>query len=222
MKSYELRTGAYINESGQKIDFDYYTDIPIVKKVSFVNSVVNTVVGDNYISILRDLIFDFRLVDMFTDIDVSEIADSPNSLTRIEEFLDSGIADIVKASINQNVLDELNKSVDDSIQYKTGIHRSELMTALTSLVNSLDNTVNNLNSEDMMEIAKKLNTVSDTLTTDNIMQSYVNSNMFGKTIDEIKEQRDKENHMIEEVNKLASSGVPIEEIEAAIKKVEGD
>ena len=53
-------------------NFNFATDISAYNKLVFVNSVVETIVSDdNYNSIVRDLIFDFNIVKVFTDVDTS-------------------------------------------------------------------------------------------------------------------------------------------------------
>lgn len=207
MKSYELVNTKYFNKDGKEVDFSCYKDIPIIRKVNFINNIVNIVVEDNnYYAILRDLIFDWMLVDVFTDIDVSEIKESPNSILAMEDFIDLGVAEIVKECIDENVLTELNQAVDDAIAYKTGIHKNELLDAMTTLVHSLDNTVKKLESDDMVKIIQKLGKASDDLTTDNIVQSYMKSDMFGKTIKEIKEEHDRQDKVVEQIKESVKDG----------------
>lgn len=173
----EVRTGTYI-KGEESFNFDFYTDLTIAKKLEFVNSVVNLVVNDdNYNSVIRDLIFDFYIVDIFTTIDTIDLLSSSFFLDDVEEFLDeTNIVDIVKANAREGLIDELNKAVNLSIEYKTGIHVNYLNEALTSLVNTFENKMNEVDLDSMMEMAQKFSGITDEFTTENVVKAYLSNN----------------------------------------------
>lgn len=184
----EVRTGTYI-KGEESFNFDFYTDLSASKKVEFVNSVVDILVdGENYNFIIKDLIFDFFIVDVFTNIDTKELMESPFFLNDVEEFLDEiNVVDIVKTNVKTGLITELDKAVNLGIEYKTGIHENPLNEALTSLVNTLENKINDVDLDSMMEMATKLNGITDDFTTENIVKAYTSTDIFKRNVAELKE-----------------------------------
>lgn len=193
----ETKLGTYIRGE-ESYTFTFETDLSTSKKAKFVNSVVSLVVDkeyDNYNLVIRDLVFDFYVIDTFTDIDTTEFIDFDNFLDDVEDFLlETNIVEIVKANAFPTLFDELNKAVDKAIEYKTGIHPSPLNEALASLINTLEKKVNELDMSSAMEMAQKFAGITDTLTTDDIVKAYLNSDRHKKNLDEIAEsQKGKKN-----------------------------
>ena len=71
-------TGSYVYNE-EIISFDFYTNLNATDKIGFVNSITNILVGENYNYIVKDLIFDYMIIQMFTTVDTSEIDKSSNS-----------------------------------------------------------------------------------------------------------------------------------------------
>lgn len=182
--------GTYI-KGEELIDFSFGTDLSVFDKQKFVNSVVGLVVDEkNYNSVLRDLIFDFYVVDMMTDIDTSEFKESSFFVNDVEKLLEeTNIVDIVKANAAPTLFDELNNAVDKSIEYLTGIHSSPLNEALASLVNVLEKKVNEFDMRSMMGMAQKFAEMTGKLTEEGIVNAYINSDMYKKNLDEIAESK---------------------------------
>ena len=175
-----IKTGTYINYSNdESYNFNFATDLSAYRKMMFVNYVVNSLVDDErYDSIVKDLIFDFGLLSILTDIDTSFINqeddedNSINPIIFIEQFLDeTNVVDIVKANMVDGLLDELNKAVDKSIEYRTGIHPSPLNDALASLVYTLEKKVNEFDMSGSMEMVQKLDSITGDLTIDNVVNA---------------------------------------------------
>lgn len=177
----EKKTGVYTNK---EVDytFNFYIDLTVSQKMKFVNSIVALVVdGNSYNSVIRDLVFDFYVVDIFTDVDVSDFKHSIRFLDDVEEFLhNTNIVDIVKENVSYILFDELNKAVDDSIEYLTGIHKNPLNYALTSLVNTLERKVNEIDLSSAMEMASKFSNMTEELTPDSILKAYMKSDIYNK------------------------------------------
>ena len=170
----------------------------------FTNYVVNSIVDDDrYDSIVRDLIFDFGLVHILTDIDTSFINQTDddgnpiNPIIFIEQFLEeTNVVDIVKANMEVGLLDELNKAVNKSIEYRTGIHPSPISDALASLLSTLEKKVNEFDMSSMMEMAQKFAGMTGDLNVDSIVNAYMNSDMHKKNLDEIAESKKSEKNEI--------------------------
>lgn len=187
-----VKTGAYTYKN-ESIPFNFYTELRAVDKIKFINAVLDTLIDTNYYSVIRDLVFDFQIVNVFTDVVVPELQDSPSPISIIEEFLDdTNIVEIVKANVDKKLIAELEKAVDENIEYRTGIHKNTLEDALTSLLHTVEQKINDVDTEGMMEMAMKLNSISDELTPERILQAYSETDMFKNRIYE-KEQK-RQNH----------------------------
>ena len=120
-----IKTGVAIDKrTNEELKFNFQTDLTIKEKIRFVSNVVNTVVGDDYYSFLKDLIFDFEIIEIFTDIDTSDISEATDRIATMEEFVNNtNVVEIVKAN-SENVIAELYQAVEDDLEFKTGVHRS--------------------------------------------------------------------------------------------------
>lgn len=187
-----VKTGAYTYKN-ESISFNFYTELRAVDKIKFINAVCDTLIDTNYYSVIRDLVFDFQIVNVFTDVVVPELQDSPSPISIIEEFLDdTNIVEIVKANVDKKLIAELEKAVDENIEYRTGIHKNTLEDALTSLLHTVEQKINDVDTEGMMEMAMKLNSISDELTPERILQAYSETDMFKNRIYEKEQER--QNH----------------------------
>ena len=191
----ETKLGTYIRGE-ESYTFTFETDLSTSKKLEFVNSVVSLVVNEEYYnSVIRDLVFDFYIIDTFTNIDTTELKDSDRFLDDVEDFLlETNIVEIVKANALPTIFDELNKAVDKSIEYRTGIHPSPLNDALASLVNTLEKKVSEFDMSGAMEMVQKFARMTGELTPENVVKAYVDSDIHKKNLEEIAEnKKDKEN-----------------------------
>lgn len=184
--------GTYVR-GDELIDFNFGTDLSIADKQKFVNSVVDLVVNDlerKYNSILRDLIFDFYTIDFLTDIDTTVLKESSFFVNDVEQFLEeTNIVDIVKANASPTLFDELNKAVDKSISYLTGIHTNPINEAVASLISALEKKVNEFDMGSMMDMAQKFVSMTGELTPDSVVNAYINSDMHKKNLEEIAESK---------------------------------
>lgn len=185
-------TGAYVY-NGESLNFNFYTSISAYDKLVFVNSVVDTLIDDNrYDSVVRDLIFDFNIIRVFTDVDTSFVnmvdddGKKINPIIPIEQFLEeTNIVDIIKTNMEDGLLDELNKAVDKSIQFRTGIHPSPLSDALSSLLSTLEKKINEVDLSSMMDMAQKFAGMTGELTPESIINAYIGSDVHKKNLAEI-------------------------------------
>ena len=184
----EMKTGVY-TYNDESYSFNFRTDLSVANKVKFVNSVTSLVVDEtHYNSVIRDLIFDFYIVDIMTDIETTEFKDSLTFLNDVEDFLlSTNIVEIVKANAFPTLFDELNTAVDKSIQYLTGIHPSPLSDSLASLLSTLEKKINEVDLNSMMAMAQKFASMTGEFTPDSIVGAYMNSDMHKKNLDEIVE-----------------------------------
>lgn len=193
-----IKTGTYINYTNdESYNFNFATDISAYRKMLFVNYVVNSIVEDDrYDSIVKDLIFDFGLVSILTDIDTSFINQKDddgnpiNPIIFIEQFLEeTNVVDIVKANMVDGLLKQLENAVDKSIEYRTGIHPSPFNDAIASLLSTLEKKVNEFDIGSMMKMAQKFAGMTGDLTVDNVVNAYINSDMHKKNLEDIAESK---------------------------------
>lgn len=181
----EVKNGIY-TFNGIDVGFSFYTNLSAVNKVNFVNTVTNYIVDENYNAIIRDLMFDFEIVDTFTDVDLTEIRESVDTLSKIEEFLsETKIVDIVKENMVDGLLQALNKAVDDNISYRTGVQRNSLSDALFNLMETFNKKINDIDIDSLMKVAQKLNNMTGDLSVDSILEAYVSSDLYKKELKNI-------------------------------------
>lgn len=173
-----LMSGIY-TRNGEEFVFEYKTDLSIKEKDIFAMNVCDTIIGSDYHSLLKDLVFDFQIISSFTNIDLSEIKNTDDTIDWVESFIEeTNIVDIVKPNLKEGLLDELEKAIDTNIEYRTGIHKNILHEALSSLVKTLEEKIGGVDAEAMMDMASALSGLNGELTTDNLIQSYISSGIL--------------------------------------------
>ena len=186
-----VKNGVYIR-NGVENSFNFYTNLRATDKIKFVNTVVDTLVGDNYNFIIRDLIFDFEIVDVFTDVDISDIANANDAISAIEDFLDeTNIVEIVKANA-QDIIEELSNAVNDGLEYRTGIHKNPITESLGHLLNTLDKKVAGIDTDNVMKMAQVIGNMTGELTPEKMIEAYAKSDVFKEKYEKL--IADRENH----------------------------
>lgn len=190
----EVKMGVYTRKTEnteESFEFKFYTDLTVAQKLLFTNSVTNLVVDENnYNSIIRDLIFNFYVVDVFTDISTEEFKQSPSFLNSVEQFLEeTNIVDIVKANTLPSLFEELNKAVDKAIEYKTGIHPSPIGDSFASLIKTIEKKVNEIDLNDMIGMVQKFAGMTGELTPESIVNAYMNTDIHKNNVIKIEEAK---------------------------------
>ena len=194
----EMKTGifTYNNES---YNFNFKTYLSAYDKLVFVKTVVGALVDDDsYDVVIKDLIFDFAIIEVFTNIDTSFINtkdDDGNDISPIvliEHFIEeTSVVDIVKANIEDSLLDELNRAVDLNIQYLTGINPNPLNDSLASLFSTIEKKINEVDLDSMMDMVQKFANMTEDFTLENAVNAYMNSDVHKKNLKEIEESKKK-------------------------------
>lgn len=189
-----MKMGTY-TYNGESINFNFYTDLSIANKMKFVNSVVSLVVDDdNYNSVIRDLVFDFYVIDMMTDIDTTEFKKSETFLDDVENFLlSTNIVEIIKENAFPTLFGELNDAVDKSIAYRTGIHPSPLSNAIASLLTTIEEKIDGIDLESMTKMAEKFAGMKDEFSMENLVKAYMNSDVHKQNFAEIMKAKTEKN-----------------------------
>ena len=194
------KIGAYFYND-ESYNFEFATSLSASEKISFINSIVDTVVSNNYYTVIRDMLFDFAIIRTFTDIDTTFVKNSDSMIDTIEEFLnETNIVDIVKANIEIGLLDSLNEAVDKAIEYRTGIHPSPIADALSSLLSTLERKVNEIDLGSAMSMAQKFAGMTGELTPESLINAYMNSETHQNNVVEIEESK-KQNKKSSKSNK---------------------
>lgn len=196
MKEMKVGTCIYNEES---FNFEFKTNLSAHEKLIFVNSVVDKIVDkDNYNSIIRDIVFDFAIVEVFTNIDVSfeeqkdEDGNDIHPIVFMEQFLEeSNVVDIVRENVEIDLFKELNKAVDLNIEYRTGIHPNYLNEVLVDLVSTLEQKVKNFDLDSVMNVASKFGDMKEELTMENLVKAYTSTDMFKNNLAEIEDVKNK-------------------------------
>ena len=191
-----MKTGVYTHND-ETFEFNFATNLSANKKRIFVRTVVGALVDDiNYDFVLRNIIFDYTTILMFTDVDMSflrtvdEDGEVTTDIELLEDFLlETNIIEIVKANAFPTLFDELNNAVDLSIRYRTGIHPSPLNDALSSLLSTLEKKVNEFDMGSMMGMAQKFAGMTDEFNLDNIVNAYMNSDTHKNNLAEIEKAK---------------------------------
>jgi hypothetical protein len=192
----EMKVGVF-NYNNESYEFNFKTSLSAYDKLIFVKTVVGSIVDENgYDSVIRDLVFDFAIVAIFTNVDTSfinmkdDIGNDIAPIILIEHFLEeSNVVDIVKANMEIGLLDELNRAVDLDIQYLTGIHVNPLSKAIENLVSTIEEKVDGIDLEAMMSMAQKFASMTDDFTVKNVVNEYMNSDMHMQNLAEIAEAK---------------------------------
>lgn len=194
----EMKNGVFTYKD-ESYNFDFKTSLSAYDKMIFVKTVVDNIVGDNsYDVVIKDLIFDFAIIEVFTNIDTSfintkdENGDDIDSIILIEHFLEeSNVVDVVKENMDVGLLDELNHAVDLNVQYLTGINPNPLNEAIASLVSTLEKKINEVDLDSMMDMAQKFASMTDDFTLENAVNAYMNSDIHKENLAEIAEAKKK-------------------------------
>ena len=189
----EMKAGVYAyNEESH--NFNFYTGLSAYDKLKFVHSVTDILVDDKeYNSVIRNLVFDFYIVDIMTDIDTKEFKESSFFVNDVEQFLEeTNVVDVVKANMEIGLLEELNNAVDLNIQYRTGIHPSPIADSISSLLSTLEKKIKEVDLTSMAEMAQKFAGMTGELTPERIVNAYINSDMHKKNLAEIEEAKGKQ------------------------------
>ena len=191
-----VMTGSYVYND-EIVNFEFYTDLSVSEKLTFINSVVDIVVDEgNYNSIIKDLMFDYMVVEIFTDIDTSFLKTTNGTdIDLLEDFLlETNIVDVVKANAFPALFYELDDAINKSIEYKTGIHRNSLEDALAGLVNILEKKIDDIDmgSIDLNKMSKMAELFagrSNEFTPENVVKAYLQTDIHKKNLEEIAESK---------------------------------
>ena len=176
---------------GQDVEFHYATTATYLEQAAFVDAATQSVIqSGNYIPLLKDIMFNLKLVQMFTDIDMRQFyVDDQFSLDAFEAFdNETGVSTMLKvALIDNEVMINLMQSIDDNIAYRTGIRRDEISTAIVELIRTLAQKIDSLGdgieTSAVNEFMKKFN--ESGFDGESLVDAYLNSEQYKKNVAEV-------------------------------------
>lgn len=171
----------YDNELEKEIEFKYYKEISLSKKLDFVNNVLDVLFQNNYCyAVIRNELFDIMLVDSFTDVFLEE-EDFTFTINEIDKFLSkTNVVDILKKEINSTLLKELSDTIDINIAYKTGVNLNSISTSFSSLLKTIEEKVSNFNVDELTNTLKEFANMTDGLSQEKIIELYTKSDKYKK------------------------------------------
>lgn len=200
------KTDTYIY-NGETVEYHYSPTATYTEQAAFVQNVGNTIVSDNsYIPLLKDITFRFKLVQTFTDIDISQFADDEGMLDidKFDEFdKETSVSLVLQNNIDSVMIENLYTSVDDYISYKTGMNKDTVATAITDLIKAFTIKVKamytSVDLEQAMDFIKKLG--NSDINAESLVNAYLGSDSFKNNVasvvdaknEQIKELQDKVN-----------------------------
>ncbi len=187
------KMGAYIDpKTDKEVSFNFWTDLGAKDKMRFVANVTDTIIGENYFSFLKNLIFDFEIIEMFTDIDTSDVSEATDTISMIEEFVNTTkVVEIVKSNVKQGLIDELMQAVEDNLEYRTGVHHNPLTNSVVGLINTIETKINEIDTNSMAQLAEMFNGMTGEITADGIINAYANSPIFLQSLEDRQKAHDK-------------------------------
>lgn len=220
IKEYDGMT-TYTNvRNGATTEFNYCYDIPMSQKIAFVDSVVNPVVGDDYYyPMIKDIMFEFRMIQFFTDID-TDVVDGDDVIDQIVKFLESNdAADVIKVSVNFDVVQGLYDAVDKAIEYKTGIHPSPIADGIASILKMAEKKLSSIDVDSANAMAKVFGNMQGNITPDKMLEAYANSDVFKKMHGDVVKKQDERDKKAEDRLNIVKGNLSLDAGE--IKKIDG-
>ena len=210
-----VKMGIYTH-NGKEVNFNFYTSLRAYDKMRFVKNVTDLVVGDDYNSVIRDMMFDFMIIDIFTDVDITEINNSKDAINMIEQFLDdTNIVKIVRDNAEIGVIAELEKAVDDNIEYRTGVRRNPIVDSISNLLNTIETKLVGIDTDSMMQMAQVISGMSGEMTPERVWEAYSKSNIFKEHYAKLLADRKRHDTAIEDIGVIKNSANNDEKISTA-------
>ena len=211
-----VEVGVY-HRGDEEIAFAYKNDMPIGMKVAFIDSVVDVVAGDDYYyPILKDLIFDFQLVNVLTNIevDIEDGLTNMQQLNAIEEFMNGcDIADVLKINLDIDMLMELYEGVNRAIEYKTGIHPSPIADGIASILKVAEDKMRGFDMNSVSDLAGVFSKMQGDITPEKMLEAYANSDVFKKMANDVVEKQNKRSKAFDDAVANADKGAGFSVVE---------
>lgn len=188
-------TATFVNPfTGKEQEYSYWTNISTVRRTLFVRSVVEAIVTDNfYDGLLKDMLIKRTVIALFTDVPLgsSEEEDFTDGMIDVgtieksEIFVEqSGIYETVMEHMEPGVMAPILKSIDENIEYKTGIQQHGLEKSVTELIEKLTEKVAAMDVDSLNTVLGKVASMQGDFTPENVLNAYMGTDMFKQNVAE--------------------------------------
>lgn len=184
---YEKNMTATYVYNDEMYNYNYAKNIKPLQAISLIKNVTDVVIDMSdafiYIATLKDIIFDYCLIDVFTDIDISFLEDD---LDKIYDFvINTDIAETIKSNAENSIIQNLEKDINQSIQLKTGIKVNSIEDTMVNVIKEMTDNINiadfNTNKiSDLINSVKAMNDNSELFTPDKIIEAFANTEKYRK------------------------------------------
>lgn len=180
--------------NGKVIEYSYSPTATYGEQCAFVAIVSDRVfIKGNYLPLLKDIAFDYVLLENFTDIDF--VKTGINNIDAFAEFdKGTGLAKKLKANLNPTMLKTLTASVDANIEYKRQTAQDDFTTELTLLLKNLNDRFadsnNDIDPETTMAFMKKF--IESGFDGESIAKAYLGSDAFKKNVENVIDKKNED------------------------------
>lgn len=147
---------------GETYEYSYGTTASLLEQAAFVAAVTDVVVTEQgYIPLLLEVMFRYRLVQMFTSVDTDAYTDKDGDLDidKFDEFdKESGISSAVFNTLDDTVAGNIITSLQENIAYKTGSRKDGLSSAIIDLIKLISIKIASTDIKDSLKDNDTVNT----------------------------------------------------------------
>lgn len=175
------KTGSY-TYNGETKEYHYSPTATISEQIAFVEMVSNGVfIGDSYLPLLKNPVFDYWIIATFTDIDMSNFTD----IDAFDKFnKETGVITHIEEELDFGLLDSLTESVDANIEHKKSITHDNISTAVVDLIKTVKNKLETfgegLDSNAVMDFIQKFSEAG--IDGESIVNAYLNSDQYKENV----------------------------------------
>jgi hypothetical protein len=182
--------------NGEKVGYNFGTTATYSEQIALVDAVTRSVMSDNFVPLLIDVMFDFCLIVAFTDLDYESLfydEDGTFNIDKFDEFnKQTGMAEALKGTIEPVMLYNLRDSVEKNIAYKTGIHIDSITSEIVNLIKIFAAKAESTPAVDPTLIQDFLGKVNMDNIVNSVVDEYVNSDEHDKNVKEMLNNKDEE------------------------------
>lgn len=145
-------------------DVKYTDTLTTFEKLQFINNTVSWVVGEDYRPILKRFAYRYNLC-LLSNVDFNQFVsadENGNNIAELIEFIDStDLPDMIEAELDTAVVNELKENIDLDIEYRTGIHRDSISSAVSDLINKFSKKMDEVLTPDALDALTKIASMTD-------------------------------------------------------------
>lgn len=190
---FEIKKGYYTKKNIEgSFEFDFVTEMTLYEKSNLIVNIVNALVNsetNNYMSVQKDVLFKFYLIQVLTNIDVNYILDTAaldmTKAQAVEYQLDeteklvneTTIYDILLANAGE-LIEELYRELNKALTYKTGIKEdlNNVILSVQKFLNILINHISENNFDELIQAATSIKGIADSpVTAEQIVKAFQNT-----------------------------------------------